>query len=215
MPFELLEPIEAKLTSVTNRVERHGEEEVPAISLGFCIASANTLLDKINPTLRHALYKAVEGQDQLPGVEPSTPLLRAKGIDTCNLAGSFEGWTLNIEHGFDAEDPITLGSVKVDKLKVEPMEGGSCKFFMRCGTSDVSPEDAGLLWSKNGQEVSITLTAPKVAAQTIDGSVAAFKADHPESSLFDPEAPQPDATDLFVAGAGDGEDGGEDDGGPL
>ena len=212
MPFELLEPIEAKLTSVTNRVERHGDQEVPAISLGFCIASANTLLDKINPTLRHALYKAVEGQDQLPGVEPSTPLLRAKGIDTCNLAGTFEGWTLQIEHGFDEEDPITLGSVKVDRLKVEPMEGGSVKLYMRCGTSDVSPEDAGLLWSKNGQEVSITLTAPKVSAATIDGTVAAFKADHPESSLFDPEAPTPDATDLFVAGA---DDAGDDDGDDL
>ena len=212
MPFELLEPIEAKLTSVTNRVERHGDQEVPAISLGFCIASANALLDKINPTLRHALYKAVEGQDQLPGVEPSTPLLRAKGIDTCNLAGSFEGWTLNIEHGFDAEDPITLGGIKLDKMKVEPMEGGSVKLYFRCGTSDVEPEDAGLLWSKNGQEVSITLTAPKVSAATIDGTVAAFKADHPESSLFDPEAPTPDATDLFVAGA---DDAGDDDGDDL
>lgn len=203
MPFELIEPQIAKITSVTNRIEKHGDEDVPAISIGFKIEAANTILDLIHPSIRPPLYKAVEGQDQLPGVEPSTPLLRTRAFSKCDLSGAFEGWTLEIDHGIDEDDPITLGDVKVDKLRVEPKEGGSVILALRTGTSDVTAEDAGLLWSKNGQEVSITLTAPKTAgAQVIDGSVAAFEADHP---LLDKEAVQQDATDLFVAEHGDDE----------
>lgn len=112
MTFEILTPTSATLTSVTPRVERHGDDEVFAISLALRVTAANTLLDILAPGLRDALYTSVEGQEQLPGVEPTTPLLRCKVVDTVSLESCFEGWTIAIDHGIDDADPITLGGAK-------------------------------------------------------------------------------------------------------
>jgi len=166
--FELLTPTPATLTSVTNRVEKHGDDDVPAISLGLKIETANTVLDTLSETLRRALYTRPDGQEDLPGVEQTTPLLRTRDIETLSIARTLEGWTLTVEHGIDEETAIELGACKVDKFKVAPKEGGSVELSFRVGSSDVMPEEAGQLWAKNGQEVSITLTAPKIAPAAKD-----------------------------------------------
>lgn len=192
MPFELKTPTAATLKTVTPRTEIHGDEPVSAISLGLSITGPNTLLDALDGgRLRHALYMAVPDQDQLPGVEPSTPLLRARGIDQVTLAGTLEGWTVAFEHGIG--DDIVLGGSKIDKLRVKPMEGGSIELLLRIGTNDISEDEAGALFGKLGQELMMTITAPVIAsgAPIIDGSAEAFAADHPE------------AGDLFAAGASD------------
>jgi hypothetical protein len=75
MTFEILTPTDADLTSVTPRNETHGEDKVFAVSLGLRVTGPNTMLDILQPGLRDALYKPVDGQEQLPGVEPSTPPL--------------------------------------------------------------------------------------------------------------------------------------------
>lgn len=69
MTFEILTPTDATLTSVTPRTEKHGDDDVFAISLGLKVTAPNTLLDTLAPGLRDSLYKAVEGQEQLPGAE--------------------------------------------------------------------------------------------------------------------------------------------------
>lgn len=144
MPFELQAPTEAKLNSVTPRKEMHGDEPVSAISLGLSITGPNTLLDAIDGgKLRHALYMAVPDQEQLPGVEPTTPLLRARGIETVSLSGALDGWTVVIAHGIDDSSAIALGGSKVDKFRVRPMEGGSVELMFRVGSSDIDEGEAG------------------------------------------------------------------------
>lgn len=194
--FELTSPTLATLISVTPRTEIHGEDRVFAISLGIKITAPNTILDGLSPTLRQTLYKAVEGQEQLPGVEESTPLLRTRGIDLLSLAGKPEGWTLTVDHGIDEGDPITLGGCKVDHFKVDPHEGGTVDLMFRIGSTDIDATEAGLLCSKLSQEISIQLTAPERPADAIDASSSAD--DLP-----------PTAGDLFAAehdGPEDGED---------
>lgn len=198
--FQILEFTEARLASVTNRVEKHGDDEVPAVSLGIEITSANTLLDTIDPKLRQSLYVAVEGQEQLPGIEPATPVLRCNSIERVILPTAHEGWSLTIDDGIDDTKPMAFGSVKVDKLTVEPKQGGSIVLRLRLGTSDVDAERLGWLAVHNGQSIWITLRKPEAAA-VIDGTVAAFQADHPDAS----------AEDLFSA-ADDDTDPGEGDG---
>lgn len=188
MRFEL-HNVAAKLRTFTARVEKHGDEDAPAITLGFTITAANTLLDLIDPAIRRALYKAVEGQEELPGVEQSTPLLVFAGFTSCALSACFEGWTLRIDHGIDEDDPIVLGACKVDAFKVEPSEGGSVDLQFRVGSSAVSREDAGLLWEMQRQEVRITLEAPKPKAEAIDGTVG-----HPALAGGD----EPEAGDMFA-----------------
>lgn len=197
MAFQITTPTPATLRTVTPRTELHGDEKVSAISLGLSIKAANTLLDALDGgKLRNALYMAVPGQDQLPGVEPSTPLLRARGIEEVKCSGTLEGWTVRFEHGIDDDSAIVLGASKVDKFRVIPTEGGSVELLFRVGTSDIDEGEAGALFGMLGQEVMITITAPVIAsgAPIIDGSTEAFQADHPE------------AGDLFAAGADPADD---------
>lgn len=196
--FQITEFTEAHLASVTNRVEKHGEDDKPAVSLGIAIEAANTLLDCIDPKLRHALYTAVEGQDELPGVEPATPVLRCNSFETHKLTTLHEGWTLCVDDGIDDTTPMTFGGCKVDKFVVEAKQGGSIVLRLRVGTSDVDADKLGKLAMHNGQSIWITLKAPEKKPKAIDGSVQAFEADHP------------DAGSLFAAEHGDGETEGAD-----
>jgi hypothetical protein len=200
--FELTEFTEARLASVTNRIEKHGDEDVPAITLSVVITAANTLLDTIDPGLRHALYKAKPDEvPELPGMEAHTPILRTNCIDTVVLTTSHEGWKLLVDDDIDESDPMAFEGVKVDKLRVDAKQGGSIELTARLGTSDVDADRLGKLGMHNGQSIWVKLLKPEVKADAIDGSVDAFKKDHP------------DATDLFAAtgetGSGTDETGSE------
>lgn len=160
--FEIPEPIVATLTSVTQRAETHGEEKKPAVSYGLKITGANTLLDLLDKDLRAAIYHTPRNKT-IDGVDPIAPTRRCKVIDHVSVnVGPFEGWTLNVDHGIDEETPITFGGCKVDKFHVTPIEGGSVELSLRVGTSDISAESSGLMAMKIGQDISITLIAPKV-----------------------------------------------------
>lgn len=177
--FQIIDTTEATLAGVTPRVEKHGDEDVPAVSLQISIEAANTLLDSIDPAIRQALYMAVEGQEQLPGVEPATPVLRCNSFDQITLTQAHEGWTLEIDDSIDEEHPMTFGGCKVDKLRVDAKQGGSIVLKMCIGTSDVDADRLGALAMHNGQAIWIRLRAPDPKAAAIDGTQAAFDADHP------------------------------------
>lgn len=197
--FQITEMTEAHVASVTNRTEARGDERVPAVSIGLEMTVPNTMLDLIDASIRHALYKAVEGQDELPGVEPATPVLRCNSFGQVALTTAHEGWTLKVDEGIDADDPMVFGVCKVDRFRVDAQQGGSVVLRFRVGTSDNDAERLGKLGMHNGGSIWITLTPPaKDAGPVIDGSNEAFQADHP------------DAGDLFAAGGGD--DGQEQDG---
>lgn len=161
MSFEFTEPTAAVLTSITPRTEKHGDDDVFAVSFGLKITGPNTLLDKLSPALRQALYKpADEDTEPLPGIEQATPLLRATGIELLTLKGALTGWTIEIDHGIDETDPIRLGDCKVDHFRVSPMQGGSVDLMFRVGSNDIDATEAGLLCSHLKQEISFRLIAP-------------------------------------------------------
>jgi hypothetical protein len=167
--FQLTDFTEARLASVTNRTEKHGDEDVPAVTLSTVITAANTLLDSIEPGLRHALYKPSMAR-QLPGVEPSTPVLRANCIDTVVLTTMHEGWRLLVDDGIDDTDPMTFDGVKVDKLRVDAKQGGSIELTMRLGTSNIDADRLGKLGMHNGKSIWVKLLKPEVKP---DASTAA------------------------------------------
>lgn len=189
--FEILTPTTAKLATLTPRIERHGDENVPAVSMRLKITGANTLLDLLTPGLLDALYTVVPDQEQLPGVEQAKPLLRTRAVERFSVKmPDMVGYRLVVEHGIDDGSGIDLHDVKVDKVIVEPFEGGSCEVSFRVGTSDVDETYLGRLGMKLGQDVLITLRAPEPVPEAIDGSTAAFDADHPADL---------EAADLFAA----------------
>lgn len=202
---------EVKLATMTPRTEKHGDEDVSAVSLGLRLTAANTLLDALDPNLRMAIYAPVEGQDQLPGVEPSTPILRPRMVESLKLSCRFEGWTVAIDRGIDEDDPIKLGGAKVDKFVVVPHEGGSVDIAFRVGSSDIDETEAGWLFGHLGQPIVVSITPPEKAPDAIDGSTEAFKRDHPganddQADLLDGE----DAGEAFAAITGGPVDDGAD-----
>jgi hypothetical protein len=190
--FQLLTMTEAHVASVTNRVEKHGEDDKPAVSLGLELTLANTALDLFDPKIREALYKAAEGQADLPGVEQSTPVLRCNSFERHTLPVSYEGWTLEVDDGVDDTTPMAFGGVKADKFSVEAKQGGSVVVRLRAGTCDVDAAKLGKLAMHNGQSIWITLTAPKPGEEPAGDAK--------------PKGKQPDATDMFAGGDGPGDD---------
>lgn len=201
--FQITEPTEAKLTSVTPRTEMHGDDEVPAVSIGVEIECANTLLDLIDPQIRHALYKPKpDATPELPGVEASTPVLRCNSIDRVKLTTAHEGWTLHVHHSIDeATPPWAFGGTKVDNLSVEAKQGGTVVLRLRCGTSDVDEARMGWLCVHKGQAITLALLAPK------PGDEKSAAGDAGEG------AGEPSATDLFAEGGPDPEDDADTEGG--
>lgn len=204
--FQFLQPQRAVLTSFTGRTETHGRERVPAVSFRLKFTGPNTLLDLLSPSLRLAVYTAAEGQEDLPGVEPATPLLRSRDVKHLALDNAYEGWTVHLEHGIDESTHLEMGSAKIDAFAVDFHDGGTVDIECRVSTADLDRHGAGLLWSKQTLEVPVCFIAPKAletnpnAGQVIDGTTG-----HPGAGLFDgpedsgSEGGEPDATDAFVA----------------
>jgi hypothetical protein len=163
--FEITNPTTATLVSITSRSEKHGDDEVPAVSYGLKITGAATLLDLLDKDLRSAIYHSPRNKT-IEGVDPVAQTLRCAAIEHLSVnVGPFEGWTLNVDHGIDEETPITFGGCKVDKFRIAPIEGGSVELSLRVCTSDISAEAVGLMAMQIGQDIEITLVAPKVKAE--------------------------------------------------
>lgn len=220
MPFELTTKTPATLATMTPRLEKHGDKDIPAVSLGLRIKAPNTLLDVLAPGLMAMLYKPVEKpadepeQGELPEVEAATsmPLLRTRVIETLHLRGELNGWKLGIYYGIDDDSAIHLDACKCDKFRVlELLEGGRIELAFRIGTSDVDEESMGRLTMLLGSEIMVTLIAPvRNAGPVIDGTTDAFRADHPEADLFsEPDPVARDAESVFAEqhGGRDGEAG--------
>lgn len=201
--FQLTEFTQATINSVTPRVEKHGDEDKPAVSIKLSIEGPNTLLDAIDPNIRHALYKPKDDEPTLPGVEVSTPVLRCNAFEKHTLTASHEGWTLAIDSEVDDTAPMLFGSCKCDKFSVDAKQGGSIVLTIRVGTSDIDADRLGWLGMHNGEDIWITLTPPTPKAEAIDGTVG-----HPGAQ------PGGSAEDLFAAGAGGPEDEGSEGGDP-
>lgn len=190
MTFQFTEYNEATLATFTKRVERHGDEGVQAVSMGLEIKTENFVLDMLDPSLRHALYKAKdETQEDVPDVVPTTPVLRSSSISRAVLPNKHEGWRLEVDDGIDEDDPMVFEGVKLTKFSVEPMQGGTVLLRFSVGTSDIDADRLGRLGMHHGGLIWIKLFAPKPQEPAIDGTQQAFDDDHPE---------EPDAGQLFA-----------------
>lgn len=204
MLFHLKPDTECMLTTFVGRTQKSGPDDVPAVSFRLVLTSIpNTVLDLFSPTIRHTAYMAVEGQEQLPGVEDSTPILRSKDLkhwapDTC-----LEGWRVMVARGIDEASALQMGTCKVDDFKFDLHEGGHVDMDFRVGTADLGEDGAGMLWGRQKRRVFATIVAPEVPAKPVEVIDASSSAtDLP-----------PTAEDLFAAGAdGHGPDDDQADG---
>jgi hypothetical protein len=161
--FELTRPTTVLLGSVTNRGELHGEDKVPAVSLGLTIVTSAAILDSLCPEVR--------------------ALLRAPGVDAVSLKTICQGWTVLVDHGIDVDEPIKLCGCKIDKFKVSPKDDDAVELRLRVASSDLTPLRLGLLGMKVQQEIVVKMTAPKGATQTSDDdTIKAMKKQHEQEA---------------------------------
>lgn len=202
MLFELPANTECVLTTFVGRTQKSGPDDVPAVTFRLKMASvSNMLLDLFSKTIRHTVYKAVEGQEQLPGMEDTTPILQSKDLTEWSPDTCLEGWRVIVARGIGDDSALQMGSVKVDDFRFSFFDGGHMDVDFRLSTADVDEAGAGMLWGRQKRKVFVMITAPEAttAKPAIDGSVEAFKKDHPEF------ADGADAGDLFAQQHGDAE----------
>lgn len=182
MAFELTEYSEVRLATVTSRVEKHGDDDKPAVTLSLELKTENYLLDALDLKLRERLFLPKGGDEQqvIEGVPESRPVLACNSIERVTLQNKHEGWTLEIDHSGNEDDCFKLGGCKLSKFSVEPIQGGSIVLRFTVGTSDLDAERMGWIGMHNGELIYVRLLAPKAKEAAIDGSVEAFNADHPE-----------------------------------
>jgi len=202
--FTLTDPTEVTLSTFTARVEKHGKDNVSALTLGLTMTGPNTLLDLVtmNDSLRHALYRRNDdAQEALPDVEPPTPKLRTKML-VSPLALSIPeivGGTLFVEWG-TGED-MAFSKCTVNKWRVECFDGGTVTLSFKVSTSDVSEEEAGHLFGKQGQVLMVRFEPPQPIVGTSEGGT--IDGTRGPGPLFDPdddgEGDTQDATDIFAS----------------
>lgn len=205
MLFRLDTPTEAKLNTFTARTEKHGEEDVAALTLGLSITGPNLLLDKISETLRHAFYRVADDYTEaLDNIDPPTTVLRTKQL-TGALPISvpeIKGGTLYVEYGI-GEDMV-FGDCTVKAWKAECLEGGTCTLSFKVSTNDIDEEEAGHLFGKQGQMLMIRFEPPKpMPIASEDKGAPLF--DEPSEARLEAER----AFEGAIDGDDDGQDAGE------
>lgn len=208
MLFTLERPTEAILSTFTARTEHHGPDLVSALTLGLAITGPNTILDLLAPGLRDALYmRTDDAQEALDGVEPPTPKLRTKLLGLLSIAvPEIIGGTLFVQWGV-GED-MAFGDCRAGKWRIECFDGGSVTLFFKVSTSDVSEDEAGHLFGKQGQTIMIRFEPPAPQTERVEtGQVIDGTTGHPGAGpLFDDpedetdsEGGELDATDTFLS----------------
>jgi hypothetical protein len=166
--FSLPNATPATITAVTPRIERHGEDPVPAISVTVEMTVANTMLEKFGKGLLNCFYKSDKNDKQVPidGVETFMTALRyPRVVDSISLIGELVGWKVVFQHGIDESSAIHLGQCKIDGFKItELAEGGTIKLRFRVGTAAQDQNSAGWLTMRVGENVDIQLLEPEVKA---------------------------------------------------
>lgn len=207
MAFELTEFNEVRLVTVTNRIEKHGQDDKPAVTLTLELKTENTVLDSLDPALRQTLFlpKGGDAQEPLEGVPEVRPVLACNSIKSVTLPNKHDGWTLEIDHSGNEHDAFKFGGCKLGKFSCEPIQGGSVALRFSVGTSDLDQEKAGWIGMHPGELIYIRLLAPQKKDDAIDGTGAEFNKDHPLLDQAEHACPQcgcEDTTDEGEDGRG-------------
>lgn len=200
--FQLLTTTECELTQFTGRTQKSGKDDVPAVSIRLKISNAsNTMLDLLSPTMRLTAYAPVEGQEQLPGVELTTPVLRCPDMKTWKSDVVHEGWKVFLARGIGDGQGLQMGSCKLDEFTFDLYQGGHTDCEFRISTADLDEAGAGMLWGRQKRKVFVQVHAPEMPKP---GTTEATGAEI-DGTKGHPGAAGASAEDLF-AGAGTSDD---------
>lgn len=170
-----LEKHDSAIANVNQRIERHGEDRELAADIKFTTNAGNGLLDSIEKGLKEALFrKPGKGEQQdLPIGDTPLSAVKFPSLEPLKLAHEFLGYELQIDGLLEGVEPIVLVDVKLKKFVIEPKEGGSVGLSFTASANVTPDELAELSEALIREDVLLTLTPPKAAAQQTDLADAA------------------------------------------
>jgi hypothetical protein len=154
----------AVLKSVNPRSEKHGpDENVPAVDISLSFDASNELLSHFGSKLRDSLYyKANKAQTEIDGVEATKPDLRNDCLlGPMKIRYEGVGYGFHCDLGVTGDMHIDIEDVRVTKVRIDPKQGGTVNYSLQVQVTDPDPAVVGRLGTMVGDELQITLTAPK------------------------------------------------------
>jgi len=199
MTFEIGNFQTLRMTQVNPRMEKHGQESVPAVDLNFVMVQPNGVLHSFAHGLLEDTYRKAAQQDMaqqdLEGVEvvAGLPVLKYPQAQPLRWDWKGAGYTLEIDYGLGEGRNIILEGCTVCKFVLDCKDGGvvEVKFQVQCD-KDLTEHTLGKLALMIGQEVAIELHAPKTVEQTGATFEPLFPGQEPDKVLT--------AEDVFING---------------
>lgn len=170
MRFELIGKTQAKLSNVNVLALKMGQTELkPAVSLRFKVTAANDILNKFDASLRPFLFEknsAAQTQGALDGIPVVSDLPQltdaAKRIGPISWDEEQTGCSLVVYQGASGAGDIKLKDGTVDKVKIDPKDGGTVEVSFDFYAADLDAETMGELAVLHQHEMDIELTAPEI-----------------------------------------------------
>ncbi|MCI2243830.1 hypothetical protein L3067_04305 [Xanthomonas sp. PPL568] len=166
-----LDKHEASIANVNQRIQRHGEERQLAADIKFVLSVSNEALDSFDPTLRADLFrKPGSGEQQaLPQIgHAALTQVKHPALEPLKLNHELTGYELELAGMLETGDPVVLVDVKLKRFVIEPKEGGSVAMTFTASAEVDADEISELSAAFIREDVLLTLTPPKRAAQEPD-----------------------------------------------
>lgn len=154
-PFTLVKE-RFTLSSINTRGEKHGDERVPALDLSFKSNLSNSVLLKLHPDLRDALYV----RDRQTDIEADYGRkLKFPLIGTIPYDLEVPRVKLRVHDCDSEQNDVVLFDGTANKFKITPMEGGSVGIAFRVQFSDYDTDVLAALARVLMQTVPISLAS--------------------------------------------------------
>ena len=147
-----------RLEHVNPRMEKHGDDHVPACDLKISFRASNDVLSEFDPSLKSSLYARPDDPDLAD--EPGyLPVLRFPLMGKVKWGKEFAGYSLTYHAGIDERSDIKLDLVDLDRFGFVCMEGGTVEVSFRAKCAP-DAKVIGALCGVMQSEISVTLMPP-------------------------------------------------------
>lgn len=154
--------------STNFRVEKHGDENRSAVDLNLELMRPATDLAMFGPQLRDALFWRDPSAAETSLFDDIDPSLEKPNLRCPMLKGpfaidaSYVGCTVTIAWGLGGpKSDIVLDPCKVNRIRIEPLEGGSVVITLRVQFAGIDDKTAGRLAMLIDQETVVSIEAPE------------------------------------------------------
>lgn len=159
----------AMVTSVTNISEKHGNQRVPAVSIGIAITGSGDLLGEFDPALRSFLYRKPQPKPgELPIEHDGLTELRFPLLKNPSWNKEWAGYMLRFSIGATGKEDVLLTDVDIKGISINPLEGGSVTISLKAHAQPQSEGDHGKIARMLQQECTLSLTPPDVDPSLFD-----------------------------------------------